>query len=253
MNWADAFKTTASFLGEIVESVFSSETAMSALSGALIGGITAAITGEDVVDGALLGGGVGAVFGTADNYMKKLDAESATSEIATASTLDGQGPLITEGKQPTTSGLSDGLDLVTQKPSGVTSMVMQGVTPESAKILNADLAPVSPYTTSAIAGSPSDSAGLLGRVKTGWGNLKGETQAAIVGQALGGVATAYSANKQAESASEEGEKNRQALLDRDAAQYDRTKAKGGTSGAKANFTLNQPIYQNSRLNPERLA
>jgi len=246
-SWLDGLLGgVATFGEEVLSSVFTSETAMSAISGAAIGGIVAAVTGEDVLDGAILGGVGGTLYGAVGSYMNKQDAKDVAATSTDTYEEDTSTGLLdmTDIKEPlpATTISSKDMEAMSKKDFGLGSNDLKMPKTVSVSLLN------NPTSTATPAPTRSDLS-LYDRAKTGWGNLAAETKAEIIGKALSGGAAAYSADKTAKANEKIAAANNAAAMERDAAQYDRSKSKvGSTSGLRPNYAISPTSYSLARTN-----
>ena len=257
----EAFTTGVDWVKDAVSSVFTSETAIDALTGAAIGGVTAALTGEDVIDGALVGGGIGGIIGAYDSYQKAHNPLQNLPDNATISDIAGtqsepqkadinlgsmDSSIFNETPDITNSASFDAIGtepLFASQPAS--DIALYGLNDNNVAAAQSKYNFV--YTP-----TETKNVGLLSNVKSKWSNLSEDMKSDIVSGAIKGGAGYLLAKEKARSDKDQLKELEKMRRESDRLDYERTKSKvGNTKGLIPTFTINQTSYNNNRLNPAR--
>ena len=238
-DWLSGIVGDASgWVKDVAASVFTEETAMSALTGAVIGGATAAITGEDIIDGALMGGGIGGIVGTYNSYQDN----QATSPVSDVD-VNKLAPMETTDASPVDINENIGTESLFGQPAA--DIAINGLTSDNVASAQSKYN----FTYKPLETKPT---GLLGSVKSGWDSLGSDMKKDIVSGALKGGASYLVSQSQAKSQEKQLKLLEEMRRESDKINYDRTKSKvGGASGLIPTFSINKTEYDSNRLNPAR--
>jgi len=248
---------TASWVLDEVDSVFGDGVGASAITGAVLGGVTAAITDEDILDNALLGGLAGGAVKGISNAITASDtpaiqntSPSSSVEQPSSQGLLSEDPLMFSdgGDNPFSNYTSLSTSEATTAPdvkaptfdftaNPATSMAYKGLNLETAADsgvgIMGKIDPVPQFGTVS-----SDSGGtFMDKLKKSWTGLADDKKSTIIGNALSGGAQMYAANKAADAAQERDDKN-----------YERQKTPSrGISSGNNKVSLVKDEYQNSNV------